>query len=40
MIVATARSLDATLATRNTTDFQDCGIELVNPWSASGVHER
>lgn len=23
---------DATLATRNTRDFQECGIRLVNPW--------
>lgn len=21
-----------TLATRNTSDFKDCGISLVNPW--------
>ncbi|MEP7363978.1 MAG: type II toxin-antitoxin system VapC family toxin [Acidobacteriota bacterium] len=31
-IAAIARSLGATLATRNTVDFEHCGIELVNPW--------
>jgi predicted nucleic acid-binding protein len=31
-IAAIARSRGATLATRNTPDFQDCGISLVNPW--------
>jgi predicted nucleic acid-binding protein len=33
MIAATVRSHDATLATRNTTDFELCGIEVVNPWT-------
>ena len=31
-IAAIARSRSATLATRNTADFEDCGIRLVNPW--------
>jgi predicted nucleic acid-binding protein len=31
-IAAIARSRDATLATRNTADFEGCGIRLVNPW--------
>jgi len=31
-IAAIARSLGATLATRNTADFAHCGIELINPW--------
>ena len=31
-IAAIARSRKATLATRNTPDFTDCGIKLVNPW--------
>ena len=32
-IAAIARSRGAVLATRNTEDFADCGITLVNPWS-------
>jgi predicted nucleic acid-binding protein len=31
-IAATARSRGAALATRNITDFEACGIPLVNPW--------
>ena len=31
-IAAIARSRGATLATRNTADFEGCGIRLVNPW--------
>ncbi len=31
-IAAIAHSRDAVLATRNTADFEDCGIRLVNPW--------
>lgn len=34
MIAATARSRGASLATRNTKDFEDCGIDVVNPWMA------
>jgi predicted nucleic acid-binding protein len=33
-IAAIARLHHATLATRNTPDFEDCGIRLVNPWEA------
>lgn len=33
-IAAIARANGAPLATRNTRDFQGCGIELVNPWDA------
>lgn len=33
-IAAIARSQNATLATRNTRDFTDCGIDLVDPWTA------
>ena len=33
-IAAIARSRGATLATRNTADFEGCGIRLVNPWLA------
>ena len=31
-IAAIAKSRDLTLVTRNTRDFTDIGIELVNPW--------
>ena len=34
LIAAIAKTNGATLATRNTADFEDCGIELVNPWEA------
>jgi len=33
-IAAIARVHNATIATRNTADFEDCGIHLVNPWEA------
>lgn len=32
-IAAIARLFRATLATRNVTDFEGCGIDVVNPWS-------
>jgi predicted nucleic acid-binding protein len=31
-IAAVARSRRAMLATRNTADFEGCGVRLVNPW--------
>lgn len=31
-IAAVARSHGAILATRNTKDFVDCGLRLINPW--------
>jgi predicted nucleic acid-binding protein len=31
-IAAICRTLDASLATRNTSDFEETGIELINPW--------
>lgn len=34
MIAAVTHSRGAALATRNTKDFSDCGIELVDPWSS------
>ena len=34
MIAAMARSRGAILATRNVKDFEGCGIEVVNPWTA------
>jgi hypothetical protein len=38
MIAAIARSHGAALATRNTDDFENCGIRLINPWTAPDVH--
>ena len=35
-IAATARSLGASLATRDTGGFEGCGVDLINPWSAGG----
>ena len=35
MIAAITYSRGATLATRNAKDFNNCGIELVNPWDAT-----
>jgi predicted nucleic acid-binding protein len=32
-IAAIAHSRDAILATRNTADFEGCGVRLVNPWA-------
>ncbi len=32
-IAAIARSRGAALATRNVADFEDCGIDVVNPWT-------
>jgi hypothetical protein len=33
MIAAIARSRRAALATRNTSDFEHCGVRIINPWS-------
>jgi len=33
-IAAIVRAQGATLATRNTDDFEGCGVRLVNPWEA------
>lgn len=35
MIAAIALSRDAVIASRNTRDFDDCGIVVVNPWEAT-----
>lgn len=32
-IAAIARSRSASIATRNITDFEGIGVELINPWS-------
>jgi len=34
MIAAIARSRRAAVATRNTTGFERCGIQTINPWTA------
>jgi hypothetical protein len=34
MIAAIARSHRAAVATRNTADFQHCGVVVINPWTA------
>ena len=36
-IAAIARLHGATLATRNTADFADCGIAIVDPWRQSST---
>lgn len=36
-IAAIARSQSMAVATRNTGDFPDCGIDLINPWSTEGT---
>jgi predicted nucleic acid-binding protein len=33
MIAAIARSRQAAVATRNTKDFEHCGVALINPWN-------
>lgn len=35
-IAAICRDLGATLATRNIADFEETGIELINPWNQAG----
>lgn len=35
LIAATAKVHDLTLATRNTANFADTGIQIINPWSSS-----
>ena len=36
-IAAIARVHNAIVATRNISDFTDCGVELINPWSTEGT---
>jgi predicted nucleic acid-binding protein len=33
MIAAIARSRNAALATRNTGDFENCGLRMIDPWA-------
>ena len=35
MIAAIARANDCKLATRNVSDFEYCGVEIVDPWAAA-----
>ncbi len=35
MIAAIAKSIGASVATRNVRDFEDCGIKVINPWDHS-----
>ena len=34
-IAAIARANEAAVATRNTGDFEDCGVAVIDPWQAS-----
>ena len=34
MIAATAKEHGYTIATRNTADFHDCGVQVLDPWLA------
>lgn len=36
MIAGIARSRGATVATRNLVDFEQCGIAILDPWTAPG----
>ncbi len=33
MVAAIARSQNAAVATRNTRDFEGCGVRVINPWA-------
>ncbi|MGI9063356.1 MAG: hypothetical protein ACR2FQ_06055 [Pseudonocardiaceae bacterium] len=35
-IAAICRARQSTLATRNTRDFEDTGLELIDPWRTRG----
>ncbi len=35
MIASVARASRATMVTRNTADFEGCGLTLINPWEPS-----
>ena len=36
-IAAIARAADAAVATRNSADFEHCGIALIDPWTVSSA---
>jgi len=33
-VAAIARAREATVATRNISDYEGCGIELIDPWTS------
>lgn len=35
MIAGIAKSLGASVATRNVSDFEDCGVDVIDPWNRS-----
>lgn len=35
LIASIARTHGLTVATRNVRDFEDCGVQIVNPWTAA-----
>jgi len=35
MIAAVARAKGATMVTRNTADFEGCGLAVINPWAVA-----
>ncbi len=37
LIAAVCQSRNATLATRNANDFEDCGFTIVNPWNGRSL---
>jgi toxin FitB len=39
-IAAICRTIGATLATRKTDDFEDTGIELINPWKMGRARDE
>lgn len=39
MIAGIALSRRSRVATRNVDHFEDCGVEVIDPWSWSGAHE-
>ena len=39
-IAAITRTNEAILATRNTADFEGCGIRLIDPWNSVSVQEN
>lgn len=36
-IAAIARAHGASVATRNTADYEGCGVALIDPWGAAGT---
>ena len=35
LVASICQSRNATIATRNTNDFENCGLTIVNPWNGS-----